>query len=189
MKHINLEDIPKLKTYLKDPLNESTENYCVELILRLGLRGIELMNLTLDDFDFINNEVQVKGAKGGDSLVIGISKGFMQRFQSYLSKGHYDQHKPIVAQLWPNPSKVNSILGELRLHLKTILFRLFGERYRRLALHSLRHSFALGLLAKGLGINEVRLAVRHKNIQNTLIYTDYGAKLDLKTKIKRAVGS
>lgn len=191
MKHIDLEDFKRLKNHLKE--NLGAYNLCIETIMRLGLRGIELHSLTLDDFDLVNNVVTVQGAKNGDRIDIGISKDFTRRLVDFLGSfetinGTLDRNKSLFAQLIGSQGNKETFLWSVRKYFKVLMFRLFGQKYRSVALHSLRHSFALLLLSKGLNLGELKHSLRHRDIKNTLIYADFQLKIDLKTKIKRAVG-
>jgi site-specific recombinase XerD len=140
------------------------------LILNLGLRASEVAKLTLDDIDWRNGEITVKG-KGSTSSRLPLTQELGDDLVFYLQKS-----RPITATRF----FFNSFHPPYRGLSSISITRIIGRAFKRASLkkkgkaHLLRHTFATRLLDNGASLQEVGRLLRHKSINTSAIY----AKVD-----------
>lgn len=144
----------------------------VKLAFQLGLRSCEIMNLTLDDFDWENGEIIIKG-KGARISRLPISQELGQDLVNYLQNGRPSSYCRNFFLGYSRPYKglsyrVGNIISSVLKKAK-INFKRGGTRL-------LRHSLATCLLQKRATLQEIKEVLRHKSINTTAIY----AKVDFK---------
>ena len=144
----------------------------LRLILRLGLRASEVANLTLDDFDWINSELIIKG-KGSKISRLPLMQNLGDELVAYLRKGRpscslrnvfISDQAPFQELKGPSITKI----------VETALKR--AGLKKRAKAHLLRHTLATMLLNKGASLQEIGGILRHESINTTAIY----AKADFK---------
>jgi site-specific recombinase XerD len=149
-------------------------DYAILLLLaRLGLRGGEVVALTLDDIDWEAGYISVCG-KGGQRTTLPLPVDVGEAIAAYLKNGR--------------PSSANRHLF-LRSRAPAVGFRgpvaissLVMHALRRAGIdaphkgaHLFRHSLATGMLGHGASLAEIGELLRHRSPQTTTIY----AKVDL----------
>lgn len=149
-------------------------DYAVLLLLaRLGLRAGEVVELTLDDLDWHEAAIRIRGpAQRCDQLPIPADVG--AALVDYLRHG-----RPACAARnvfirfraphrgWHGPSAVSCIVFRA--------LRRAGIDSPYKGAHLLRHSLATRMLGNGASLGEIGQILRHRNVQTTTIY----AKVDL----------
>jgi site-specific recombinase XerD len=143
------------------------------LISRLGLRASEIVELTLDDFDWAEGAIRVRGpAQRVDRLPLPADVG--AAVVDYLRFGRpacssrnvfIQTRAPRRALL--GPSAVSCIVSRA--------LRRAGIDAPTRGAHLLRHSLATQMLGGGASLGEIAEILRHRNPQTTTIY----AKVDL----------
>ncbi len=143
------------------------------LISRLGLRASEVVNLTLDDLDWTEGAIDIRGpAQRVDRLPLPADVG--AALVDYLRHARPDcasrnvflrSRAPRRALL--GPSAVSCIV------LRAL--RRAGIDSPTKGAHLLRHSLATQMLGGGASLGEIAEILRHRNPQTTMIY----AKVDL----------
>ena len=143
------------------------------LISRLGLRAGEVVNLTLDDLDWNEGAISIRGpAQRIDRLPLPSDVG--AALADYLQHGRpacsvrnvfIQIHAPRRALL--GPSAVSCIVRRALLRA--------GIDSPTKGAHLLRHSLATQMLGGGASLSEIAEILRHRNTQTTTIY----AKVDL----------
>lgn len=149
-------------------------DYAILLLLaRLGLRGGEVVALTLDDIDWEAGYISACG-KGGQRTTLPLPVDVGEAIAAYLKNGR--------------PSSANRHLF-LRSRAPAVGFRgpvaissLVMHALRRAGIdaphkgaHLFRHSLATGMLGRGASLAEIGELLRHRSPQTTTIY----AKVDL----------
>lgn len=143
------------------------DHLVVLLMLRLGLRACEVAALRLDDIDWVEGEIKIrgKGTIGRLPLPTDVGKAIVDylrrsRPASSLRALFLTVHAPIRAATSPT---VISIAGRV---------------LRRAGLsgggHRLRHTAAMSMLRLGASLTEVAQVLRHRHLATTAIY----AKVD-----------
>lgn len=152
-------------------LSRRRDRAIVLLLLRLGLRRVEVSRLMLDDIDWRAGELTITG-KGNrvEKLPLPVDVG--QSLAEYLQKGRpggivtrsvfvtvHAPHRPLSAQA------VGAVVHHVaqRAGLPPI-----GS-------HRLRHTVATKMLSSGADLFEIGQVLRHQNLSTTVIY----AKVDL----------
>jgi integrase/recombinase XerD len=143
-------------------------DYAILMLLTyLGLRACEIVNLTLDDVDWNNGEIIIRG-KGATITRLPINCDLTNALASYL------QHRP-------NCSSRSFFIGANRpfkgFQSHCTVNQIVRSALKRAGLtpaqkgsHLLRHSFATQLLRQGATLQEIGAILRHKSIQTTAIY-------------------
>ena len=133
----------------KDPLLMQFRNY-VEFLLLTGMRRSEAISLQKEDIDFANNQIIVRRTK--------------TKLLRYIPL-HPNAKKILIAQ-------GEKIFSEL---LQNYVTKKFGSylttaELTDFKLHSLRHTFATNLVAKGVDIYTVSRLLGHTDIKMSMVY-------------------
>lgn len=133
-----------------------------------GLRAGEVRLLKLEDIDMDNNRIFIRALKGGISGQHLLNQQVKRHINAYL------QQKRL---------RVRTVQKELFLSQKgtpitpTQVYRLFREYARKAKFpkdkqhpHVLRHSIAVHMAEGGFDLYSVKEHLRHKKIDNTLVY-------------------
>lgn len=153
--------------YLLDPevdlLNQTLEKFkdsdfrdttMIWALLHSGARATELLNITADDLDAVEKTVFIRGIKGSNNREIPLPVWLFKRME-VLAKGG--------GRLFP--------ISYNRLRDIWTLYRgpfLMGKK-----LHALRHTFAITVYRKSKDLRLVQVALGHRSLTNTLIYSQY----------------
>ncbi|MEW6388263.1 MAG: site-specific tyrosine recombinase XerD [Thermodesulfobacteriota bacterium] len=140
----------------------------LEVLYATGLRVSELVGLTLKQVDLRRGVVRPLG-KGHKERLVPMVPQAVAKLRSYLSQG-----RPALLKSKDSPYVfVNRRGGRLsRQGFWKILqhyARLAGVRH--LSPHTLRHSFATHLLARGANLRVLQLLLGHADLATTQIYT------------------
>lgn len=161
-----------LLTYFKE---RALRDYAVvNLLLRTGLRTIELIRANIEDITFKGSQrvllVQGKGRDEKDNFVLLTDKAY-QPIAEYLAlRGKYKTSDPLFI------STSNNSKGE-RLTTRSISFitkeglKAIGLDERSFTAHSLRHTTAVNILRAGGSLETAQFTLRHSNPATTQIYT------------------
>jgi integrase/recombinase XerD len=139
-----------------------------------GLRSSEVVNLTLDDFDWINETFIVRRAKRGRIQQYPIQFEVGEIILKYLQFGR------------PRSSCRNLFLTlkpPYRPVRPATLWTIFGKRIERLGLelkpfggHALRRACATELLRKGSSLRDIADFLGHRDLQSVSIYAKYDVR-------------
>lgn len=142
------------------------------LVARLGLRSIEVARLQLEDVDWRNGELAVRGkARRTDRLPLPVEAS--QALVSYLANA-----RPSVQS--------RQLFITCRAPRQPIRAEVVGDVIQRACLkagipvigpHRIRHAVATELLARGVPIIDISQVLRHRDLATTAIY----AKVDLRS--------
>jgi site-specific recombinase XerD len=149
-------------------------DYAVVLVLaRLGLRCHEVVLMTLDDIDWAQGEITVRG-KGRRSDRLPIPDDVGTAIAAYLRRGrpHCATRRLFVRDRAPYEGFSSSTaVGDI---LRRAAARA-GLDPSGLGPHRLRHSVATEMLRHGATLQEISEILRHRHADTTAIY----AKVDL----------
>ena len=146
-------------------------NYAVLLLLaRLGLRAGEVAGLLLDDIDWENGELLIRG-KGGRQDLLPVACVVGEAVAAYLRRGRprlSDSRSVFLSVRAPHRPLSSPAVGQI--------VRATGRRVGVAAsAHQLRHTIATEMLGGGATLGEISRVLRHQSIDTTAIY----AKVDL----------
>ncbi len=145
----------------------------VELLYSSGLRVSELIGLNRDHINLKRREFRVRG-KGDKDRAVFISERAANAITAYLDR-RTDNLVPLLVSYGGASTPDTS--GNFKRLTPRSVQRLVAQ-YARLAgitkqvtPHTLRHSFATGLLTNGADLRSVQAMLGHANIATTQVYT------------------
>jgi site-specific recombinase XerD len=143
----------------------------VELIYSAGLRSAEAVGLDLQDVDFDQELVHVRG-KGGKERAVPLGEEAAHRLSVYLREG-----RPQLAL------KAGSAAGRAGGAENAVFLSARGRRLDTSALrrlvpnpHRLRHAFATHLLEGGADLKVIQELLGHSSLSTTQIYSHVDAR-------------
>jgi site-specific recombinase XerD len=147
----------------------------LETLFSTGLRVSELTSLNRSQVDLERGEFMIRG-KGKKPRIVFLSEKAISCIKQYLAT-RKDNLEPLFVS--HSPSMKNAgILDEDRVRLSERSVQNIVKKYALLAgiikkvtPHTLRHSFATGLLTNGADIRSVQEMLGHSSITTTQIYT------------------
>lgn len=147
----------------------------LEVLFSTGLRVSELCSLNVDSINLDTGEFSVVG-KGRKLRVVYLSPNTIDWLGRYLST-RKDDYSPLFLRYSGKRMKVDDETGEsLRLTPRSVE-RLVKAYTMRAGIsvdatpHTLRHTFATGLLREGADLRSVQELLGHSNVATTQIYT------------------
>lgn len=171
-RHLNVEDVIKLieSPDLSDPLGQR-DRAILEMFYACGVRVSELSGLNVEDVDFSQSLVLVRG-KGRKERIVPFGRPCRAALEAYLM-----QRRP--------PGKRDSKETAIPLFLNHLGTRItprsiarLVEKYvrqcglnQRVSPHALRHSFATHLLNSGADLRSIQELLGHQNLSTTQKYT------------------
>jgi len=139
--------------------NRKTATF-LQLLKETGMRCGEAFMLQWTDFDFENKTVNITPEKGSDPRQLRIS----MRLIMMLNSLPQDKSKPFDCSH-------RHFSRTFRLQRKKVATKLKNDRILKIHFHTLRHWKATMEYAKTKDILHVMKMLGHRNIQNTLLYT------------------
>ncbi|HEX3562230.1 MAG TPA: tyrosine-type recombinase/integrase [Solirubrobacterales bacterium] len=149
-------------------------NYAILLLLaRLGLRAGEVIRLQLDDIDWEQGCLLVRG-KAGRAAQLPLPADAAQAMARYIQR---DRPRCACRALFIRDYAPLQGLGGSGA-IATVVFdalKVAGVKSARAGAHLLRHSLATDMLGRGASLDEIGEILRHRSADTTAIY----AKVDL----------
>jgi integrase/recombinase XerC/integrase/recombinase XerD len=146
----------------------------VSLLLRTGLRTIEVIRANVEDIIFKGSQrvllVHGKGRDERDNFVLLTDKAYQPIADYLATRGKVNSSEPLFT------STSNNSKGE-RLTTRTISYiakeglKAIGLDERSFTAHSLRHTTAVNILRAGGSLETAQFTLRHSNPATTQIYT------------------
>lgn len=136
------------------------------LALNCGGRAQEILNLRAEDLDHSEKTAFIRGLKDSDDRAIPLPPWLFKRV-AHIANGGAAQD-PIF-------------------DISYSRFRQIWEHYRPVktkTLHCLRHTFAINVYRRSKDLLALRVALGHRSINNTMIYSNYVFKT---SELKRAI--
>ena len=144
------------------------------LLARLGLRAIEIVRLTLDDFEWQSGKFTVQG-KGGQRALLPLPVDVGAAIADYLQHGRpcSDSRRVFLRDFAPHVGFASSsTISDIA---SAALTRAGIDDIRRKGAHLFRHSLATQMLRAGASLTQIGQVLRHENMDSTRIY----AKVDI----------
>ena len=133
----------------------------LRLLKETGLRLGEALRLQWRDVDLEKSTIITNAPeKNSRPRILPISPNLKAMLNSLPRKND---------RVFPNTT--NTIQSSFRKQRNAVAVKLGNPRLKQISFHSLRHFYATMLYAKTLNILKVQQSLGHKNINNTLIYT------------------
>jgi integrase/recombinase XerC len=158
-----------LKTEYKALLQVAGDNprdfAIVMLFLQSGLRVSELVNLRVDDVDFVSKEITVRQGKGRKDRVVPLVGLAADALKDYLA----------IREADPEYDNVFIARNGTSMDVRTVRYRIH-EYYKEAGIkknasvHTLRHTFATHQIHNGLKLNQLKEVLGHKQMETTYKY-------------------
>ncbi|MFW5889357.1 MAG: tyrosine recombinase XerC [Bacillota bacterium] len=156
-----------------------------ELLYGCGLRVSELINIKLNDIDFIAKEILIHG-KGSVERIVPVHNEAINTIKKYLLEARPKLH--IKSEEKHDHLLLNFKGTNLTTRgIRTILNKELEKQASTMKLspHSFRHSFATHLLNRGVDLRVVQELLGHVSLSTTQIYTKI-SKEKLQEEYKKA---
>jgi len=114
-----------------------------------GLRVSEIVKLQKEDLDLLGRKIFIRSGKGGKDRVVPLPKGFPEEYLKFI---------PLKIGVRALEISFKNYLRKAKIHKSNIHF------------HSLRHSFAIRCMERGIPLNQIQLMLGHESITTTSIY-------------------
>ncbi|MEM3772005.1 MAG: tyrosine-type recombinase/integrase [Candidatus Micrarchaeia archaeon] len=153
-----LPKIPTRENIMK--IISASKKYGVifKVLMETGIMPHELSKVRLEDIDFENNILTVRGFKGHCSRVFKLPDDTIAMLRTYFNKYSSFPESKWICKMWiKTRNKVAS-----KLHDSSI---------KSIRLYDLRHYYATMLYNKTKDILYVKQQLGHKKLETTLIYT------------------
>jgi site-specific recombinase XerD len=149
-------------------------NYAILLLLaRLGLRAGEVVGLNLEDIDWREGLIAIRG-KGGKAIALPLPVDVGEAIAEYLRR---DRPRCSVRSVFIR-DRAPLIGFRNSLAISTLVMRALkkaGVESAHTGAHVFRHSLATSLLKQGCSLDEIGELLRHQSPNTTAIY----AKVDM----------
>ncbi len=158
-----------LKTEYKALLQVAGDNprdlAIVMVFLQTGLRVSELVNLKIQDVDFLSKEITVRQGKGRKDRVVPLVGQAHDCLKLYLA----------VREAEPEYDQVFIARNGTSMDVRTVRYRI--HKYyieagikKKASVHTLRHTFATHQIHNGLKLNQLKEVLGHKKMETTYKY-------------------
>ena len=146
----------------------------VNLLLRTGLRTIEVARANIEDITFKGNQrvllVHGKGRDEKDAFVILTDKAY-KPIESYLEeRGRTNIKEPLFTST-SNNNKGGRLSTRTISYIAKEALKAIGLDNKSFTAHSLRHTTAINILRAGGTLEMAQFTLRHSNPATTQIYT------------------
>ena len=175
-----------LLEYYRDKQAEAFRDYAVvTLLLRTGLRTIEIIRANVEDIAFKEGKrilyIQGKGRDEKDSFVILTEKAYSP-VEAYLKTRGALKSKEALFTSASNNNKGGRLTTRAISRIAKEGLKAIGINDRSYTAHSLRHTTACSLIRSGASLEEIQGVLRHSNPATTQIYLSTVAE---ETRLRR----
>lgn len=146
---------------------ESVRNkLVVELLYSTGMRRSELINLKIEDVDYLNQTVKVLGKRNKERY-IPLLQSVIVSLRKYIELRDQIRVKESYLLLTKKGKKTYD----------TLVYRIINNYFSTVSSkvkkspHVMRHSFATHLLNEGADLNSVKELLGHSSLASTQVYT------------------
>lgn len=146
----------------------------VSLLLRTGLRTIEVIRASVGDITFKGSQrvllIQGKGRDEKDNFVLLTDKTYKPIADYLASRGPLDRSEPLFTST-SNNSKGEALTTRSISYIAKEGLKAIGLDEKAFTAHSLRHTTAVNILRAGGSLETAQFTLRHSNPATTQIYT------------------
>ncbi len=136
----------------------------LETLYSTGMRAQELIDLNLEDIDFISGVIKVRG-KGRKERLLPIGSYALNAIKEYLNSCPFEIKRAVFLNRRGKRLSDRFLRKIIKKYIKKIALA------ENISPHTFRHSFATHLLNRGADLRSVQELLGHKNITTTQIYT------------------
>ncbi len=170
--YLTVEDVVRLieSPDLSRPL-ETRDRAILELLYACGVRVSELSGLNVEDVNFKEAFILVRG-KGRKERIVPFGRHCLNALQAYLQERSFPGVR--FAGKHPTPLFLNHLGTRLTSRSVARLIEKYVQRCglnQKVSPHALRHSFATHLLNSGADLRSIQELLGHQNLSTTQKYT------------------
>ena len=158
----------------QDNLNALRDYAMINLMLRTGLRTIEVTRASIGDIGRETGEAVLrvwgKGRDTKDDFVILTDKAYEPILNYIQARGQTKLNEPMFIS-HSNRNKAEALTTRSIRRIIEDRLKAVGLKSAKITAHSLRHTAGTIALLNGADILSVKEMLRHSNINTTLIYT------------------
>jgi len=168
-KHLNDSEIKSFQSVLEKSKNKR-DVFAFNLILFLGLRVQEAVNILLEDIDQRENTITIRGLKSGRVRTYDIPGKLWRRYKAWLKDRSRLQGAKGNPYLFPSRCYNDSSLTAQALKKA---FKLYAEEIdlsSSYSIHTLRHTCAMIRVREGSHPVAVQKWLRHRTLSSTEVY-------------------
>ena len=139
----------------------------LELMFTTGVRVSELCAIELDDIDFTEGSITIRGKGNRERRVYFVDDGMSRFVKAYVKSRSKSGTKSryLLINAWGAPVSPDFIRRQLKKLAE------MADIHRNITPHMLRHTAATELLENGVDIRFVQKLLGHSSISTTEIYT------------------
>lgn len=171
---LTVEQIKELlESMERNSLQGKRDFAILNLMIRTGLRTIEVIRANMDDINYKSGEmvlyVHGKGRDSKDSFVLLTEKAYKPILEYLEVRGKTRAQEPLFTSL-SNNSKGDSLTTRSISQIAKTNLKGIGLNSGRLTAHSLRHTAGVNVLRAGGDLYSTQLFMRHSDPATTQLY-------------------
>lgn len=141
-------------------VNQGKRDHAIVTIMAYsGLRISEVLNITTQNFGFIQRELLIPDGKGQKQRVVYLNDKIINAVKEYMQERNSTSEYLFVSR---EGGKLN----------RTRINQIFNQYSDKITPHTLRHFYCSNALESGYSVHEVANQAGHSNIHTTLLYTN-----------------
>lgn len=165
---VDTADVERFRQQILE--HETKRDYAiVTVILYVGLRISECLNIKMNDFDLNSKEIIVRNGKGGKVRTVYMNDKVVEAIKEYLKERKNDSKYLFVSR---QSNKVS----------RSRINQIFNKYSNVLTPHGCRHYCFTNMSEKGFSIIEIAMIGGHSSTRTTEIYTNPSEK-EIKERI------
>ncbi len=162
---LTIEEVEKiLNLPTKNTWKSLRDKAILELLYSTGIRVGELTSLKVEDINFLDEIIKVKG-KGKKERIVPIGKYALKALLEYIERRPNKKEKTIFLNKYNKPLTERSVERIIDKYSKKAGIN------KKVTPHTFRHSFASHMLDRGADLRTVQELLGHERITTTQIYT------------------
>ncbi|BFM07247.1 tyrosine-type recombinase/integrase [Halioxenophilus aromaticivorans] len=146
-----------------------------------GLRASEVLHLKVSDIDSTRMILHVEQGKGSRDRNAMLSPALLGILRDWWRIAHAKHWMLDGGWLFPGQNPINP-LSSRQLNRACHAAATAAGISKRVSLHTLRHSFATHLLEQGVDIRIIQVALGHKKLETTALYSQVATRTLRDTK-------
>ena len=150
------------KDFFENDFCGHRDKLIIEVFYFTGIRLAELLNIRLNDIDYINSSLKVLG-KRNKERIIPLAYTVLNKIKLFVKNYNLDSY------LFTNEDK-NKLYPKKVYRIVNKYISLVSSAKKK-SPHILRHSFATHMLNNGADLNAIKELLGHANLSATQIYT------------------
>ena len=150
------------KEFFENDFCGHRDKLIIEVFYFTGIRLAELLNIRLNDIDYINSSLKVLG-KRNKERIIPLAYTVLNKIKFFVKKYNLDSY------LFTNEDK-NKLYPKKVYRIVNKYISLVSSAKKK-SPHILRHSFATHMLNNGADLNAIKELLGHANLSATQVYT------------------